>query len=138
MSALHPASPTPAALIVEGYWTEHDHQVRVVDWCDFESPVAFRLKAKQIYAIPNGGHCNPAVAAKLKAEGVRKGIPDLHLPIATGRDHGLYIEMKKPGGRPTAEQLVRMAQLRKNGYRAVIAEGWREAVAIITDYLEQA
>jgi len=45
--------------------------------------------------------------------------------------------MKRHGERPTAAQLVRITQLRKNGYRAVVAEGWREAVAILTDYLEQ-
>jgi len=58
------------------------------------------------------------------------GIPDLHLPIATGREHGLYIEMKRPGEPPSAAQLVRMTQLRKNGYRA--------AVTIITHSLDQA
>jgi len=129
--------PTPAALIVEGYWSEHQHQVRVVDWCRYDAPNHLRLQASQIYAIPNGGHRKPAVAAKLKAEGVVAGVPDLHLPIAAGREHGLYIEMKRPGERPTAEQLVRMTQLRKNGYRAVVAEGWRAAVAILIDYLEQ-
>ncbi|WP_407543471.1 VRR-NUC domain-containing protein (plasmid) [Deinococcus radiomollis] len=97
-------APNEATLIVEGYWMEHGHQVRVVNWCDFETPAAFRLKAKQIYANSNGYHRSPAVAAKLKADGVRKGIPDLHLAVATGRDHGLYIEMKNPGGRPSAEQ----------------------------------
>jgi hypothetical protein len=32
LSALHPANPTPAALIVEACWSEHQHQVRVMDW----------------------------------------------------------------------------------------------------------
>jgi len=131
------ARANPAALIIESYWTEHDHQVRFVDWCRYDAPDHLRLRSSQIYAIPNGGHRKPAVAAKLKAEGVVAGIPDLHLPIAAGREHGLYIEMKRPGERPTAAQLIRMGQLRQNGYRAVVAEGWRAAVAILTDYLEQ-
>ena len=138
MSTLHSSHPTPAALIVETYWSEHDHQVRPVDWCRYDSPPPLRLRAAQIYAIPNGGHRHPAVAARLKAEGVTPGMPDLHLPIATGREHGLSIEMKKIGGRPDPEQVRKLAELRRNGYRAVFAGGWREAVAITTDYLEQA
>jgi|GEM_PF-5137145 len=44
---------------------------------------------------PNGGRRNKAEAAKLKAMGVRKGIPDLFLPIPRQGYHGLYIETKK-------------------------------------------
>lgn len=132
-----PTVPTEAQTLLDSYLTEHQHQVRVVQWCLFEASPAIRLRSAQIYAIPSGGHRNPAVAAQLKAEGVVRGIPDLHLPVAAGGHHGLYIEMKKFGGRPSPEQLIRIGQLRKNGYRAVIAVGWREAVAIITDYLGQ-
>lgn len=109
----------------------------MVDWCKYDAPAHLRPRASQIDAIPNGGHRKPAVAAKLKAEGVVAGVPDLHLPIAAGREHGLYIEMKRPGERPTDAQLIRIGQLWQNGYRAVVAEGWRAAVVILTDYLEQ-
>ena len=35
-----------------------------------------------------------------KAIGVKKGVPDLSLPVPRGRYHGLYIEMKNDAGGP--------------------------------------
>ena len=63
---------------------EHNLQIACVRW--------FRLQYPKhlIYAIPNGGRRNVAVAAKLKAEGVLPGVPDLHIPVAKGGFHGLY------------------------------------------------
>ena len=119
------------------YLTESQHQEQVILWCDHEAPVLIRRQTAQILAISNGGHRNKAVAGRLKAEGVRAGVPDLFLPVPAGPFHGLWIELKKMGGRPSAEQIQRLAELRANGYRAVIAVGWREAVAIISDYLGQ-
>ena len=122
---------------IDAYLTEAQHQEQVIIWCDHEAPTHLRRKTRQILHIPNGGHRNKAVAAQLKAQGTRKGIPDLFVPIPAGHEHGLWIELKKIGGRPSAEQLAHLAELRANGYRAVIAVGWREAVVIITEYLEQ-
>ena len=126
-----------AVQILESYWTEHQHQVRVVEWCRNDAPAPLRNRARFIFAIPNGGLRNKAVAGKLQAEGVLPGIPDLFLPVPSGREHGLWVEMKRFGERPKPEQVTRLAELRKNGYRAVVAQGWREAVHMITDYLEQ-
>mgnify|MGYP004433785991 CR=1 FL=1 len=33
-------------------------------------------------------------AANLKRQGVKAGVPDLHLPVARGGYNGLYIELK--------------------------------------------
>lgn len=132
-----PESHADAVRLLESHWSEHQHQVRVVDWCRHDAPAPFRHKSRQIFAIPNGGHRHKGVAAKLQAEGVLAGTPDLFLPIPSGREHGLWIEMKRFGERPRPEQVRRLAELRANGYRAAVAVGWREAVSIITDYLEQ-
>ena len=47
----------------------------------------------RIFAIPNGGARHPAVAYKLKAEGVLRGVPDLYIP-----EWKLWIEMKRIKG----------------------------------------
>lgn len=49
------------------------------------------------YAIPNGGGRSLTEGRKLKAEGVRAGVPDLGLILPDGR--AAFIEVKKADGR---------------------------------------
>ena len=72
--------------------SEHEHQKAVIEWAEVKSGQYPELRL--LYAIPNGGHRHKAVAAKLKAEGVKPGVPDLCLPVRRGEYSGLYIEMK--------------------------------------------
>ena len=53
------------------------------------------------FHCPNGGHRNRVVAAKLKAQGVKRGVPDVII-LWEGRAH--FIELKAPRGRLTPEQ----------------------------------
>ena len=72
-----------------------------------------------IFAIPNGGARHPAVAAKLKATGTVKGIPDLHVPA-----WGLWIEMKRQkGGRVSDEQREQIAYLESIGHTCLVCAG---------------
>src|SRR5687768_14032002 len=82
--------------------TEHAHQVAVFIWCSKHLKNFPMLQ--WLYAIPNGGERNKAVAARLKAEGVKSGVSDLCLPYRAKGYGGLYIEMKKPGGKESTEQ----------------------------------
>lgn len=89
-----------------------------------------------LHAIPNGGHRGKAPAGKLKAEGVRPGVPDYHLPVARGGYIGLWIELKRTkGGRTSPEQRAWIAALQAHGHRAVVCCGWEQAWAEIRDYL---
>lgn len=51
-----------------------------------------------MYHIPNGGLRNKPVAVRLTAQGVRRGVPDICLPVARHGFHSLYIELKRPKG----------------------------------------
>jgi hypothetical protein len=87
-------------------------------------------------AIPNGGHRHKAVAAKMKAEGVKAGVPDIFLPVARGEFHGLFIELKKlKGGRATSAQCIWLEELNNQGYMAVICKGWLAAKNTLENYL---
>lgn len=88
-----------------------------------------------LYAIPNGGRRDAVTGARLKAEGVRAGVPDLCLPYPAGGWHGLYIELKAPGGAATPEQREWLARLRAAGYRAEVCVGWQAAAFVLTEYL---
>ena len=81
----------------------------------------------RVFAIPNGGRRSPSEAAKLKATGVSKGVPDLMLPSLK-----LFIEMKRlKGGVVSEEQKEWMEYLSDNGYFAEVARGCDEAIEIV-------
>jgi hypothetical protein len=108
--------------------TESQEQRTVVEWAAW--------KGLPIFAIPNGGKREIHTATRLKAEGVRAGVPDLFLPIASQGFHGLFVEMKRAdGGTVSAKQQEWLDLLNANGYRAVVCHGADEAIEQIGRYL---
>lgn len=119
---------------------EHDEQVAVIDWCDGpDSPDG----ADEIFAIPNGGYRGDSamakiVGARLRREGVRKGVVDLMLPVARGKYHGAFIEMKRrKGEEATKDQKAFLKRMKANGYFTAVCKGSDAAIKIIGDYLEE-
>jgi len=115
---------------VELFPTEHQEQCRVIAWCDAH-PIA-----KTIFAIPNGSHKSPAMAAKFKREGLRPGVPDLFLPVPSKGYHGLFIEMKRTRGSVTSTaQKEWEHELREFGYGYYCCKGAEDAIQSIQNYL---
>ena len=119
---------------------EHDEQAALFAWAAANEGRYPELAL--LFAIPNGGHRHPAVAAQLKAEGVRPGVPDVFLPaVRPGPDGrvwgGLFVEMKRAdhSNGPTPEQRLWLERLRNAGYMAAVAYGAAEAIAVIENYL---
>jgi hypothetical protein len=97
--------------------------------------------ADLIFHVPNGGHRVKAVAAKLKAQGVKAGIPDLVLPMARGGFFGLYIEFKATPPNDAAisdSQHERIRKLNAQGYLAVVCRGHFDTMEQIRAYLRMA
>ena len=113
--------------------SEHKEQVALFRWAEFAA--ARRPELRLLHAIPNGGHRHKAVAARMKAEGVRRGVPDVFLPIPRGAFAGLYIEMKTRRGRVSDEQRRWIEALRAQGYRAEVCRDWNAARQLIEEYL---
>jgi hypothetical protein len=86
--------------------------------------------------IPNGGKRNIVTAVRMKREGVKKGVPDLFLPVANHYRHGLFIEMKRPGCKPTPQQKSWMTELAIQGYECVVCYSASEAISEIGEYLK--
>jgi hypothetical protein len=93
--------------------SEHAEQAALFRWAEFARSRLPELAL--LHAIPNGGHRHKATAARLKAEGVKRGVPDVCLPVPRGGAHGLYIELKTERGKPTPEQLGWIRALRGRG-----------------------
>ena len=89
-----------------------------------------------MHAIPNGGHRTKSSASKIRAEGAKPGIPDLFLPVARGKYHGLYVELKRTKGwSVSADQKKMIPRLRLQGYRVEICPGADYALRVICDYM---
>ena len=114
--------------------SEHDEQVKLFQWAAYRLPVYPELAL--MFAIPNGGQRNIVVANKLKAEGVKAGVPDICLPVARGKYHGLFLELKHGRNKATAEQQYWLERLTAQGYRAVVVYEFEGARDALIDYLE--
>ncbi len=112
---------------------EHLHQAALFRWAALNTRKYPELD--MLLAIPNGGLRHIGVARKLKAEGVKAGVPDVCLPVPRGTNAGLWIELKAGKNKPTPEQEGWLKRLREHGHRAEVAYGWEAARDIITKYL---
>lgn len=119
------AHPTP---------TEHAEQAALVAWADGLSGRVPGLAL--LLAIPNGARTSMSVAKRLRAEGLRKGAPDLFLAQPARGFHGLWLEMKRQrGGVVSPEQRAWHAALIGAGYDVRVCRGWEEAARAILIYL---
>ncbi len=116
---------------------EHDEQSALFAWADAMQDTHPELA--MLFAIPNGGARHPAVAAQLKAEGVKAGVPDIMLAVARGRWHGLFVELKRVdhSNHATSAQRAWIEMLRRYGYSAVVVYGAQAAQQAIMAYLGQ-
>ena len=81
--------------------TEAQEQMTLFSWAAMQSGKYPELNL--LYHVPNGGSRHKAEAGRLRAEGVKAGVPDLCLPVARGQYHGLYIELKRQRGGRTSD-----------------------------------
>lgn len=117
------------------YHNEDNEQMILFRWAAMQSGKFPELEL--LYHIPNGGKRNKAEAARFKAMGVKSGVPDLHLPVARGGYHSLYIELKAANGRVSENQSEWLSALNQQGNKAVVCYGWEQAAQAIKDYLTQ-
>lgn len=95
-----------------------------------------------MYAIPNAGgytggfRKNKGRVLQMRKQGVKKGVPDIHLPVARRGWHSLYIEMKREDDdklRPDQEKWAK--KLREAGNAVVLASGFVDACDALVCYL---
>lgn len=133
---------------------EHSHQVAVFMWVAVAAQHGIEAanepgsyvapgwtgeskgipELRLLFAIPNGGQRDVRVAAKLKAEGVKPGVHDLMLPVPRHGLHGLWIEMKKPKGKPSKEQVEWMEAMQGQGYGACVCDHWLKAADVLAQW----
>lgn len=88
-----------------------------------------------IHSIPNGAHLSKSQAHRLVAEGLTSGILDVSCDEPRGEWHGLRIEMKRRGRRPTPEQERYMRYLDRVRIRREVCYTWQAAARLFIEYL---
>lgn len=95
-----------------------------------------------MHAIPNGVflHGNKIQRARqmarLKKQGLRPGVWDNFLPLARGKYHGLYIEMKVGKNKLTDGQSKFGTYAVNQNYKCVVCYGVEQAIKAVEDYLK--
>jgi hypothetical protein len=111
-------------------YSENWHQKQLIQW------VKQFPWGQFLFHIPNETTGGRGWIVRNSQMGCRKGVPDLMLPIPMHGYHGMFIEMKRPGGNMDETQKRWIAALNDMGYHAVCCKGWREARDVLQRYME--
>ena len=130
--------------------TESAHQIALFAWAALS--VGTMPELKWLFHVPNGGSrgdtgkSRAIAGGRLKAEGVRKGVPDICLLAARKGYHGICIEMKRPSEKPktdrskgglSSEQIDWLNNLSSEGYACYVCYSWTEAAEALKEYLKK-
>ncbi|WP_415913252.1 VRR-NUC domain-containing protein [Neptuniibacter sp. QD37_11] len=114
---------------------EGEEQCEVVNQFRSLYPVEGHL----LIHIPNGGsRKNKFEGWRLKQQGTRAGVSDLHLPIARGGYFGLWMEFKAAPPFDASiqnSQIQWLQEMRAQGYYAVLCKGPEAALKELIAYM---
>lgn len=84
---------------------------------------------------PNEGKRNPW---KAKEIGIIAGPSDYFLPVSSGKYHGLWLEIKTKGNKPTQHQSRWLEDMRSLGYAAEWCDTLQSAFMVLETYCREA
>jgi hypothetical protein len=129
---------------------EDKAHMEVIRWADSPAVRDVYPDLHWLFHAANGGNRDAATAGKMKAMGVRRGVPDLLLPVPRGRFCGLAIELKVWKGSPlpadpsdptkyrtmpSANQLDWLSHLTTAGWSTSVQWGAHAAIEALREYL---
>lgn len=115
--------------------SEAKHQQAVFKWAAQPSIRSRWPELALLHHIKNETTEGVKQVAVDKAMGVKRGAPDLCLPVPRGKYHGLYIELKTETGRTSDAQEWWGEALLRQGYMWEACHGWTSAVKTLEWYL---
>ncbi|QEQ96265.1 VRR-NUC domain-containing protein [Neptunomonas concharum] len=115
---------------------EGSEQAAFFNWLRVRHPAVFDMA----YHVPNGGSRKGGQkeGARLKAQGVKAGVPDICIAIPRGGYFGLYIEFKATPPHNAVVSVTQKAWLEKlasQGYKSVLCKGFDALKAEVEAYL---
>jgi len=117
--------------------TESEIQQSVMRWWAMAHRGLGVRHERLLMAFPMQGQRSPRNGARMKAEGMRAGLPDMFLAVQM-HNPGLWIELKRPRPRGVVspEQAEFLMSVKMQGYSAQVCYGFDECVKAITEYLK--
>lgn len=104
--------------------TEHQIQCAIVEFWNYRG-----RRDLDLFAIPNGGIRNIVTAKRLKAEGVKAGVPDMCVTLPGGRVG--WLEVKAIRGRLSDEQKELATRWQALGHLYAIVRDVKDAAIIL-------
>jgi hypothetical protein len=121
-------------LSAHGGKSEYEEQVTVFSWIDMMKIQKPELRLA--HASLNGARLTIGQAVKMKKAGMRAGVPDILIPIKRGPHSGLFIELKRIGGKkPDPKQEEWLKALSEQGFDCKCCFGSEAAIRCIESYL---
>jgi hypothetical protein len=87
-----------------------------------------------ILHIPNEGKRSVIMGSLLKKLGLLPGVADLFLPVARTGWHGLWLELKSHGKKPTSVQAAFLDRMQSEGYATYWCDNVSDAMLTILRY----
>ena len=112
--------------------SEHDIQVRFVKYLDFKK-VLYSSTANGIFLKDR--KTAHRIMNKMKAEGLKTGLPDILIFEPRGGFNGLMIELKSKTGKTSDDQKKWIKALNDRGYKALVCKGLDSAINSLETYL---
>lgn len=107
--------------------TEHQEAIGFINWFHRSFPNVF------IYHIPNGMKRDIRTAKALKDEGVKRGVPDYHIP-----EWNLWMELKRrTRGSLSKDQRRVISHLESIGHTVIVGRGAEDASKKILEFVQK-
>ena len=122
---------------------EQTLQIQIFQWASLKKSVFPELRL--LNASQNGLKTTSRLAGyRAKIAGLKKGFPDLFLPIARHGYHGLFIELKTKENKAlgikkgvlSKEQKTWLDDLNTQGYLAKVCYGYDDCIATLENYIK--
>lgn len=113
---------------------EYRLQSEFMRWLGYQHPKVFEVT----FSIPNEGRRSWNLGSKLKRSGLKKGVPDIFIAYPSGSFHGLFIEFKSKGKKPSDAQDNMLSLLSEQKYQTfVVVADLDKAIDSVNEYLEK-
>lgn len=113
---------------------EYEAQCRIFEWAKYYESVYPEVAL--LNSSMNGVRLSPGLRVKTKKAGMKKGYPDILLPVKRGKYSGLYIELKIGKNKATQEQEWFLKQLANQSFYCAIVYGSDKSIELIKNYLK--